>query len=53
MLLLKVTGCANKGCTTAVRGEVSKLDPQKGFKYDHGDTDEPNIPKEWEAPVYE
>ena len=52
-LMLKVTGCLNKGCTTAVRGEISKLDTKKGFTYNHTDEDEPNIPKEWEVPQYE
>ncbi|MBR4785810.1 MAG: hypothetical protein IK012_11265 [Fibrobacter sp.] len=52
-LMLKVTGCLNTDCTTSVKGVVSDLDPKKGFKYAHGDTDKPNIPKEWEVPMYE
>lgn len=52
-LMLKVTGCLNKGCTTAVKGKVTKFDPKKGFKYAHSDTDKPNIPTEWEVPLYE
>lgn len=53
-LMLKVTGCLeHTDCTAAVMGVVSDFDSKKGFKYAHGDTDEPNIPKEWEVPMYE
>ena len=52
-LMLKFTACSDKGCTPSVKGVVSDLDPKKGFKYAHSDPDEPNIPKEWEVPIYE
>lgn len=53
VLLLKVSGCMGGKCTTAVKGEVTELDPQKGFKYGHSDPDSPAIPKAWDVPVYE
>ena len=53
VLLLKVSGCMGGSCTTAVKGEISELDPQKGFKYGHSDPDSPAIPKAWDVPVYE
>lgn len=53
VLVMKVTGCLHTGCTTAVFGAVSDLDPETGFVFEHSDTDEPLIPKTWNAPVYE
>ena len=55
-LLMKNTSCSinkesGRTCASAVKGSVEKLDPEKGFTYNHDDPG--SMPKEWALPEYE
>ena len=52
-LMLKVAACSKKGCTSAVKGPVSKWKAGSFFNYGNSDRDDPPIPENWIAPEYE
>lgn len=54
VLLIKNKACtAPKNCLSGIKGVVSGFDPKKGFKYEHSNTETPDMPTQWELPVYE